>query len=300
MTTRRGTGKRGMIQFVILTGTSGGGKSHALDALEDIGYYCVDNLPLALLPTFAELCEQSQSAVSRVALVVDVRERIFSDSDPDPATTLRDRGHRVETLFFDADDAALIRRFSETRRPHPLSPDGSVAEGLLLEREMLTSLRNTADLRVNTSAFSVHDLKDYIRRHFSGDQKDNSLTVSLVAFGYKYGIPLEADLLFDVRFLDNPHFDPELRHKNGRDPQVRAFVMNDPRTDKMVQHIVSMLEFSVPEYDREGRSYLTVGIGCTGGRHRSVAVAEAVSAHLADGPWPIEVRLRDTVDQAKQ
>jgi UPF0042 nucleotide-binding protein len=281
------------LHFLILTGTSGSGKSQALNALEDVGYFCVDNLPLALIGPFADLCERSVRPIDKIALVVDVRERFFLEQGTTPLLELAHRGHRVETVFFDADDAVLIRRFSETRRPHPLSPDGSVPDGLRQEREMLAPLRNTADRRVDTSHFSVHDLRSYVRSHFGGDQGAKTLTISLVAFGFKYGIPLEADLLFDVRFLANPHFVPELKPRTGDDPDVQRYVLADTRAEPLLERITELLRFAVPAYEQEGRSYLTIGVGCTGGRHRSVVVARRLAEALGAEGRAVEVRYRD-------
>ena len=286
-------GKGGPIHFAILTGTSGSGKSYALKCLEDVGFFCVDNLPLALLSSFVDLCEQSSARISKVALVVDVRERFNLDEGANLVAALRQRGHRVETLFFDADDGVLIRRFSETRRPHPLSPEGSVVEGLSKEREKLTQLRNIADRRIDTSNYSVHDLREYIQSHYGGGITDNQLTISVVAFGFKYGIPLEADMLFDVRFLQNPHFVPELKPHIGTEPRVRDFVMADPRTGELIDRIAHVLDFAIPEYEREGRNYLTIAVGCTGGRHRSVVIAHALAERIRTVDRDVEVRLRD-------
>ncbi len=281
------------IHFVILTGTSGAGKSNALNYLEDIGYFCVDNLPLALMRPFADLSMNRQPQMSRVALVVDVREGTNLEDATDLIADLKRVGHQVKTLFIDADDAVLIRRFSETRRPHPLSPTGSVAEGLALERERLEPLRQSADCRIDTSSYSVHDLKSYIQRHFGAADDDKGLTISVIAFGFKHGIPLEADLLFDVRFLNNPHFVPELKNKTGESDDVRDYVMADSRVEPLLQRIGDLLSFTLPEYHAEGRNYLTIGIGCTGGKHRSVVLARELARRLTRGHHRVEVRLRD-------
>jgi UPF0042 nucleotide-binding protein len=299
---RTGAGARvnapsGPLHFLILTGTSGSGKSHALNFLEDVGYFCVDNLPLALISPFADLCEQSGRQIRKIALVVDVRERLFLEQGTIPILELKRRGHRVETLFFDADDAVLIRRFSETRRPHPLSPGGSVLEGLRREREMLAPLRNTADRRVDTSHYSVHDLRAYVQSQYGGDQGAKALTVSLVAFGFKYGIPLEADLMFDVRFLANPHFVPELKAHTGEDPAVRDYVLADKRAGPLLEHLTGLLKFAVPAYEQEGRSYLTIAVGCTGGRHRSVVVVGELAKALRAEGRAVEVRYRDVTGE---
>jgi UPF0042 nucleotide-binding protein len=284
----------GGLHFLILTGTSGSGKSHALNCLEDVGYFCVDNLPLALIGPFADLCEHSGRELTKIALVVDVRERFFLEEHGiSPILDLRRRGHRVETLFFDADDAVLIQRFSETRRPHPLSPHGSVLEGLTRERAILSALRNTADRRIDTTHFSVHDLRAHVRSHYGGDRDGKALTISVVAFGFKYGIPLEADLLFDVRFLANPHFVDELKEHTGREPKVREYVLADTRAEPLLARLVDLLLYVIPAYEQEGRSYLTIGIGCTGGKHRSVVIADRVAEALGAQGHTVEVRHRD-------
>ncbi len=281
------------IHFVIVTGTSGAGKSNALNFFEDIGFFCIDNLPLALLRQFADLCVRHRPKMDQVALVMDVRELTNLDESVRLIAELKTHGHRIETLFIDADDAVLIRRFSETRRPHPLSPGGSVAEGLEKERARLGPLHDSADRRIDTSAYSVHDLRSYIQRHFGAAEGDKGLTILVVAFGFKYGIPLESDLLFDVRFLSNPHFVPELRHKTGESNSIRDYVMKDPRSGEILQRINALLDFALPEYHAEGRNYLTIGIGCTGGKHRSVVVARELAQHLSDHGHLVEVRLRD-------
>jgi UPF0042 nucleotide-binding protein len=286
------TGAR--LHFLILTGTSGSGKSHALNCLEDVGYFCIDNLPLALIGPFADLCERSGRELTRIALVVDVRERFFLDEvGITPILELQRRGHKVETLFFDADDAVLIQRFSETRRPHPLSPHGSLLEGLTRERGLLAELRNTADRRIDTTHFSVHDLRSLIRSSYGSARDGKALTIAIIAFGYKYGIPLEADLLFDVRFLANPHFVPELKEHTGREPAVRDYVLADRRSGPLLDRLTDLLMFVIPAYEQEGRSYLTIGIGCTGGKHRSIVIADRLASALGARGHAVEVRHRD-------
>jgi RNase adapter protein RapZ len=286
------TGAR--LHFLILTGTSGSGKSHALNCLEDVGYFCIDNLPLALIGPFADLCERSGRELTRIALVVDVRERFFLDEvGITPILELQRRGHKVETLFFDADDAVLIQRFSETRRPHPLSPHGSLLEGLTRERGLLAELRNTADRRIDTTHFSVHDLRSLIRSSYGSARDGKALTIAIIAFGYKYGIPLEADLLFDVRFLANPHFVPELKEHTGREPAVRDYVLADRRSGPLLERLTDLLMFVIPAYEQEGRSYLTIGIGCTGGKHRSIVIADRLASALGARGHAVEVRHRD-------
>lgn len=284
----------GRLHFLILTGTSGSGKSHALNCLEDVGYFCVDNLPLALIGPFADLCERSGRELNKIALVVDVRERFFLEEvGITPILELQRRGHKVETLFFDADDAVLIQRFSETRRPHPLSPQGSLLEGLARERAILAELRNTADRRIDTTHFSVHDLRSLVRSSYGGVRDGKALTITIVAFGFKYGIPLEADLLFDVRFLANPHFVAELKEHTGREPAVRDYVLADRRAEPLLTRLTDLLAFVIPAYEQEGRSYLTIGVGCTGGKHRSIVIAERLAEALRAQGHAVEVRHRD-------
>ena len=271
---RRG-GTRGSGRFVVITGLSGSGKSQAIRALEDLGYFCVDNLPTMLIPTLAQLSLQQGTELQKVAIVVDVREGTFLSQFP----TVWRRLKRMPLLepsliFLEATHAALVRRFSETRRPHPLAANRSVSEGIHDERGRLDAIRSMADEIVDTSDLTVHELRNRFMS-FARDQAHRSpLVVSLVSFGFKHGVPLDADLVFDARFLPNPHFLPRLKPLTGRDRAVVRFIERHPVTQEFVQKLSDMLRFLVPQYVNEGKSYLTVGIGCTGGRHRSVMLAE--------------------------
>jgi RNase adapter protein RapZ len=268
-------------RFIVLTGLSGSGKSQAIRALEDLGYFCVDNLPITLIPTLAELTLRAGTEISKAAVVVDVREGALLDRFPRIYRQLRYmRNLNPRLIFLEASDAALVRRFSETRRPHPLAPDRSVAEGIRDERARLRPIRRLADQILDTSALTVHDL----RQAFLGLSRDGApqsgLVVIVLSFGFKHGIPVDSDLLFDVRFLPNPHFVPGLRQHTGRDEEVVRFMNRSEATGEFLDRTTHLLEFLIPQYVSEGKSYLTIGIGCTGGRHRSVAIAEALKKRL--------------------
>jgi UPF0042 nucleotide-binding protein len=279
-------------RFVVLTGLSGSGKSQAIRALEDLGYFCVDNLPVALLPMLAELTLRAGSEISRAAVVVDVREGRMLDELPRTYRKLkRVRNLNPVLIFLEADDDVLVRRFSETRRPHPLAPDRSAIEGIREERERMKPIRRLADHVVDTSALTVHELRHAFRGVQAGRAPGSPLVVTILSFGFKHGIPVDSDLLFDVRFLPNPHFVPELRPHTGRDREVRAFLDKSDATHEFLEHTLNLLRFLIPQYVVEGKSYLTIGIGCTGGRHRSVAIAEALKKGLA-GLEGVQVRVR--------
>lgn len=268
-------------RFIVLTGLSGSGKSQAIRALEDLGYFCVDNLPITLIPTLAELTLRAGTEITKAAVVVDVREGLLLDRFPRIYQELRRmRNLNPKLIFLEATDAALVRRFSETRRPHPLAPDRSVAEGIRDERARLRPIRRLADQILDTSAMTVHDL----RQAFLGVTRDGAphsgLVITVLSFGFKHGIPVDSDLLFDVRFLPNPHFVPALRQYTGRDEEVVRFMNRSEATGEFLARTTHLLEFLVPQYVSEGKSYLTIGIGCTGGRHRSVAMAEALKKRL--------------------
>jgi len=280
-------------EIVVITGLSGSGKTLTTRAFEDMGYFCVDNLPVALIPVFADLCARRPD-LRRAALVVDVREGTFLGEFPAIFDTLRrTQGHRARLLFFEADDEALIRRFSETRRPHPLASGGSLEEGIRRERLMLEPLRERADLIIDSSGFNVHELRRYIQEHFAPQTGGQPIGISVVSFGYKHGVPAESDLLFDTRFLPNPFFVDGLRGRSGLDPEVRDYLEAIPEYREFLARIVDLVAFLIPQYIREGKSYLTVAVGCTGGRHRSVAMAEAVSRALCDRGYAVKASHRD-------
>jgi UPF0042 nucleotide-binding protein len=280
--------------FIVLTGLSGSGKSQAIRALEDLGYFAVDNLPTTLIPTLAKLSLRAGGDIEKVAIVVDVREGNFLSSFPKIFRKLRKMPRLNPILIFlEASDTALVRRFSETRRPHPLAPDRSASEGIRDERARLNVIRGLADEIIDTSDMTVHELRQF----FMGLSRDRSrarLVITLLSFGYKYGVPVDADLMFDVRCLPNPHFVPVLRRRTGRDRAVAAFMERDPSSRDFMDRIEEYLRSVVPHYVEEGKSYLTVAVGCTGGRHRSVMIAERLRRGLAQlGGARVRVRHRD-------
>ena len=277
-------------QLVILTGLSGSGKGSVLNTFEDLGFYCVDNLPVKLIPTFSELYVESVE-IERAALLVDAREGEQIDKLPTIYRKLS--AEQPATLVFvEASDEVLKRRFSETRRPHPLSHGGSIAEGIAAERHRMAPIRRLADVIIDTSKFTVHELRQFIIDKF---QRPGSrpLLVSVVSFGFRYGIPSDADLVFDVRFLPNPHFVPKLRPFSGKDPKVARYIRSFPQTGEFLRRIESLLAYLIPLYIREGKSYLTVALGCTGGRHRSVALAEVIRRYLQKKKYSAKVVHRD-------
>jgi RNase adapter protein RapZ len=278
-------------QLVILTGMSGSGKSTVLKTFEDLGFYCVDNLPVALIPTFSELHMQAGSEIQRAALLVDAREG--EQLEKLPAILRQLRAENPATLvFIEANDEALMRRFSETRRPHPLGHHRPVREGLRRERILMEPIRKLADVVIDTSRFNVHELRQFITHRFqTTDHKP--MMVSVVSFGYRYGTPADADLVFDVRFLPNPHFIPRLRKYSGRDAKVARYVRSFPQTGEFLRRVESLLLFLIPHYIGEGKSYLTIAFGCTGGRHRSVMMAEAVQKALHRHRYASKVVHRD-------
>jgi RNase adapter protein RapZ len=262
------------IGFVVITGMSGAGKSFAIKCFEDMGYYCVDNLPTTLLPTFADLVARSARAVHRVALGIDVREGEYLPHLLDALAELKARGHQVEVLFVEASDEALLRRYHETRRRHPLAGDGHVFDAIRAERKALANLREVADRVVDTSTLTVHQFRDVLVGMYGGPKSRAGLTVTLISFGFKHGVPIDAELVFDVRFLPNPHFVPGLRVLDGRDPAIKEFIFAHDESRELMTRLSDLLKFLLPAYQREGKTYLTIAVGCTGGRHRSVAVAE--------------------------
>jgi len=279
-------------QILIITGLSGSGKTNVARALEDIGWFCVDNLPSALIPRFAEMLQGSDD-LHRSALVVDMREREFLKQFPHVFRQLRGKGVAVSLLFLEADEKALVRRFSETRRPHPLAINQPAIEGIREEREALRPIRKMADMILDTSEYTVHGLRDYIKEHYDVRDQRAPLVLGVMSFGYKYGVPSEADLVFDVRFLPNPNFVPKLKPLTGGDPAVVRYMRRQEDTDSFLKKLHSFLDYVLPRYVREGKSYLTVGIGCTGGRHRSVMIANELAAYLGVKGFPVRVRHRD-------
>ena len=270
----------GPITFVVITGLSGAGKSYAIKCFEDMGFFCVDNLPTTLIPTFADLIARSSDTITRVALGVDVREGEYLTHLLDTLGELRKRGHGVEVLFLEAGEEALVRRYRETRRRHPLAQDGNVVDGIRAERKALSTMREVADRLVDTSALTVHQLKDLLIEMYVAPGQRPGLAVSLVSFGFKHGVPFDADLVFDVRFLPNPHFVEGLRPLDGRNARVREFILAHADSRELLRRLEDFLGFVLPAYQREGKAYLTVAVGCTGGRHRSVALVEELKGFL--------------------
>ena len=279
-------------ELVIITGMSGSGKASVLKAFEDLGYYCVDNLPVGLIPRFAELIGQS-SEIERTALVVDVREGRQLEELPAIVKAVR-RIITTRMIFLEASDSVLLRRYSETRRPHPLGIDSPVKSSLTTERKHLRQIRALADLVIDTSKFNVHELRAHIIELFQKKEKGRNILVSCVSFGFKHGVPDDADLVFDVRFLPNPHFVPEFRPLTGRHPKVAKYIRSFPQTTEFVQRISELLVYLLPHYIHEGKSYLTIAFGCTGGQHRSVMIAEDVAKLLRKAGYRVKVGHRDS------
>jgi len=280
------------IQIVIVTGLSGSGKSVAIKCFEDLGFYCVDNLPTALLPTFADLCAQA-SEIHRIALGLDIRDRDFPVTFPEQIRLLRQRGFSCEILFLEARDDVLIRRYSETRRKHPLAEDVPVLEGIKLEREKLAGLRELADRIIDSSDCNVHQLRAAFASWYGAPHQHKRMTLSVLSFGYKYGLPFNADLVFDVRFLPNPHFVEHLRAGTGNNPPVVEYILASQVTQDFLKHCFDFIHFLLPLYEREGKAYLTIGFGCTAGRHRSVAVANLLYQRLQSQGYHISLTHRD-------
>jgi len=270
-----------MTNLVIISGLSGSGKSTAVNVLEDMDYYCVDNIPPTLLPTFIELCENSDKEISKVALVIDIRERVSFDRAPEVIREFMKKGYPVDMIFLESSDAMLIKRYKETRRKHPLSDDGNIADGISKERRILEQLKELSNYIIDTSELNVHQLSDIIKNKFNKPNTQNIL-LNIISFGFKHGIPNDADMIFDVRFLPNPHFVEDLRDLNGTDKDVIDFIMNKEESRQFIEKVTDFLEYLVPNYEKEGKSYLTIAIGCTGGKHRSVAITDMVAQHFKD------------------
>jgi len=279
-------------ELVIITGMSGSGKASVLKAFEDLGYYCVDNLPVGLIPRFAELVGQS-AEIERTALVVDVREGTQLEELPAIVKSVR---HILPTrmVFLEAGDAVLLRRYSETRRPHPLGTGATVKSSLATERRRLRPIRAVADLVIDTSKFNVHELRSYVTQRFQKQESEKSILVSFVSFGFRHGVPEDADLVFDVRFLPNPHFVPAFRPLTGRHPKVAKYIRSFPQTKEFLERISDLLIYLLPHYVHEGKSYLTIAVGCTGGQHRSVMISEELGKRLHKAGYRVKVTHRDS------
>ncbi len=280
-------------RVVIITGMSGSGKSTALRALEDIGFYCVDNMPVVLLPKFLSIQSESSKKVPIVAMVMDLREKSFLETYTKVFARLRERGYKIEILFLDASDDALLHRFSETRRVHPMSVKGSVMDGINLEREKLTPLKNMAEKVIDTTSCNVHQLKDIVQRYFISSPASHRLVIHVTSFGYRYGVPADADIVLDVRFLPNPHFVEELKRFDGHHPHVREYVLGSDESRIFVQKLYELMAFLIPLYEKEGKSRLNIALGCTGGRHRSVVLANHLGAYLSDKKYVVTINHRD-------
>ncbi len=281
-----------MVHFLIVTGLSGAGKTQALRHLEDLGYFCVDNLPPALISKFAELCTQSDGKINKVALVIDIRGGEFFDSLAESLLFLKSNTYHYQVLFLEAEDETLIRRFKESRRRHPLSGEGSIMDGINAERDKLCQIRLRADKIINTTDLTPQQLKQEIHDYIKGRGTKENLIIRILSFGFKHGLPLDADLLFDVRFLPNPHYIPELKEYTGTERAVRDYVLQWPIATQFVEKLQDMLEFLIPLYIKEGKTHLVIGIGCTGGKHRSVVVAERLG-ELLDDTHRVYVEHRD-------
>lgn len=268
-----------MTNLVIISGLSGSGKSTAVNVLEDLGYYCVDNIPPTLLPTFIELCENSDKDINKVALVIDIRERVSFESAPTVIEEFKKKGYPVDMIFLESSDQTLIKRYKETRRKHPLSDDGNIIEGISKEREMLEKLKELSNYTIDTSELNVHELSEIIKNKFSKTGSQNIL-LNIISFGFKHGIPNDADMIFDVRFLPNPHFVEDLKDLNGTDNEIIDFIMNKEEATAFIEKMTDFLDYLVPNYEKEGKSYLTIAIGCTGGKHRSVAITDKLAEHF--------------------
>jgi UPF0042 nucleotide-binding protein len=279
-------------QIVFVSGLSGSGKTTAMAALEDLSYYCIDNLPVQLVPQFLALCTTASTSIDRIALALDAREKDFLERFPEVVAELRAGGSSVEVLFLDCANDVLERRYRETRRVHPLAPGGAVLDGIELERTLLDQVVSLADLKIETTSLNVHQLKDTIVRHVSGGIAKQTV-INVVSFGYRHGTPAAVELLFDVRFLPNPYFEESLRQGTGLEAAVANHVLESERGREFFKRLDGFVEYLLPFYDEEGKAYLTVGIGCTGGRHRSVAVSEAMGARLRAAGRDVNVSHRD-------
>ncbi len=281
------------MRVVIITGLSGSGKSTALRALEDIGFFCVDNLPVVLLPKFLALTAQSSPEIKRVALVMDLRERSFLEKYERIFSNLKEKGYKIEILFLDSTDEALLHRFSETRRIHPLSEKGLVMDGISLEREKLSSLKKMADRVIDTTSSNVHQLKDIVQQYFLPSSGHKKMIINVISFGYRYGLPADADLVYDARFLPNPYFVKELKEYDGHNNAVREYVLNNEKSKTFLKKILDLMTFLIPLYDKEGKVRLNVALGCTGGKHRSVVIANQLGAHFSEMKYIVNVIHRD-------
>ena len=283
------------MKFIIVTGLSGSGKSEAMRSLEDMGFYCVDNLPPALIPKFAELCYQSNSTIDKVALGIDVRGRKFFKALHESLNVLRKDKYPFEILYLDCSDDILLKRYKMTRRNHPLAINRQIPEGIKIERTILEPLKEIADCIIDTSNIKPKDLKEEISKIYANGEVNNNLTISVVSFGFKHGIPSDSDLVFDVRFLPNPYYVEELRNKTGDDQEVRDYVMDSEISHQFYDKLLDMINFLVPQYIKEGKHHLVISIGCTGGRHRSVTICNLISDELMKQDYRVVKKHRDSM-----
>ncbi|MTI47317.1 RNase adapter RapZ [Sporosalibacterium faouarense] len=281
------------MEFVIITGLSGAGKSQAIKVLEDIGYYCMDNLPPALLPDFAELCYESKRNIDKVGVVVDIRGGKFFNDLFKSLDALKSHGFKYRILFLDASDQVLIKRYKELRRPHPLSPEGRITDGIAMERGRLIEVRKKADHIIDTTNLTLSLLKEEMKEIFLEGKDSDNLTISVISFGFKKGVLLDADLVFDVRFLPNPHYVSELREHTGNDKNVQDYVMKWEESNIFIEKLKDMIDFLIPFYIKEGKTQLVIGIGCTGGKHRSVTIANVLYEHLKKNDRRVIIDHRD-------
>ncbi len=281
------------LKLIIITGLSGSGKSVAVAAFEDAGFYCVDNLPAELLPKFLELPFKQESDIKGLAFVMDLREKHFLETYPEAIKELRRKNYNFEVLFMEADETVLLNRYSETRRHHPLAQDKPLLEGIREEKALMEPVKGSANRILDTSKYNIHDLKSVIFDIAKSSLDAVPMRIHVVSFGFKHGLPLDTDIIMDVRFLANPYFEPQLKSKTGRDEEVKHFVLNSPLTQEFIGKLQSLLDFLMPLYEKEGKSYLTISLGCTGGQHRSVVVAEALFEHIKRPGRPVTLTHRD-------
>jgi RNase adapter protein RapZ len=290
---RTSSGRQGDRHLVLITGLSGSGKGSVLKAFEDLGFYSVDNLPIDLIPKFADLCSDPSSHIEQAAVCADIRGGEALSQLPATYQALARDNLKVSLVFVEASDRALIRRFSETRRPHPLGRDLPIAEGIRLEKLLLKPLRRLADATIDSTRMNVNELRAFVEAQFGGAAERKAMLVSVVSFGFRFGLPSDADLVFDVRFLPNPNYVASLKHKTGKDAPVRRFMQSHSQTREFVQRLLSLLLYLLPQNIREGKSYLTIAVGCTGGRHRSVAIAEEIAKALSQEDYKTRILHRD-------
>ena len=283
------------MKFVIVTGLSGSGKSEAMKALEDMGFYCVDNLPPALISKFAELCYQPNSSIDKVALGIDIRGRKFFETLYESLSYLEKENYKYEILYLDCSDDVLLKRYKMTRRNHPLSNNIQISDGIRVERKILENLRGNATCKIDTTSMKPKDLKEEIIKLYTTEDDNANLIISVVSFGFKHGIPSDCDLMFDVRFLPNPYYIEDLRPKTGDDKEVRDYVMNSKISEEFYEKLGDMIQFLVPQYIEEGKQHLTIGIGCTGGRHRSVTISNLIYDDLVNKGYRVVKKHRDSM-----